>query len=260
MKKYYMKKITCAKEMMKDSFRKMLEKTRDFAESTGKRIGSAAKRLKTGMNMRKRLSGLRAFAAKYGYYGCLALLLVVLGMASNAYRNRDMGESRITEPDEYVKANHVVIPEILPTATPEPALPEYCLPVEGDILNAFSPESLVWNETLSMWRTHPAVDISANAGESVVSCSDGRVSDAYSDPMWGNVIVIDHEDGNRSVYANLNTLNLVTVGQNVKMGDIISAVGNSAACEADMPWHLHFELLNKDGVPEDISKYINAGE
>ena len=79
------------------------------------------------------------------------------------------------------------------------------------------------------------------------------MADAWSDRLWGNVIVLEHEDGYSSVYAGLNTLKLVSVGDALTTGQIISAVGQSAACEADLPWHLHFEL-KQDGCPGGFLK------
>ena len=34
-------------------------------------------------------------------------------------------------------------------------------------------------------------------------------------------------------------------------GQVISSVGNSSACESEMPWHLHFEMIS-EGEPVDF--------
>lgn len=199
---------------------------------------------------------IRKFAVRYGYYAGLFVLLVILGIASNAYRNR-AEELPADKTEEPIKVSNVIMPA--PTATPviyeAEEKTEYMWPVAGEIVTAFSPETLVWNETLSQWQTHPGIDICAVAGQSVAACADGTVKDAYSDPLWGNVIILTHENGMESVYANLNTLNFVTAGQNVKMGETISAIGKSAAAEGNMPWHLHFEFKNEDGEYVDFSGY-----
>jgi len=208
---------------------------------------------------RKRLKDtwkvISAGAVKYGYYAGLLLLLALLGFASNAYRNRDTSElpENTARP---VEVSAVITPE--PTQTAVPTVEEslkYIWPARGGVLTEFSDNALVWSETLSQWQTHLAVDISANAGESVVACADGVIKDTYNDPLWGNVIVIEHKDGMESLYANLNTLNLVSVGQNVACGETISAVGRSAAAESEMPWHLHFEMRNAEGEYFDFSEY-----
>ena len=88
-----------------------------------------------------------------------------------------------------------------------------------------------------------------------MACADGTVIEAYSDSLWGNVIVIEHEDGYVSTYANLNTLNMVTEGDEVTAGQTISSIGKSASCEADQPWHLHF-AFKKNGQAVDFKKFM----
>ena len=49
------------------------------------------------------------------------------------------------------------------------------------------------------------------------------------------------------------------IGAGVRRGDVISAVGRTADCEADMDWHLHFSL-EKDGVPMDFEALAGVAE
>lgn len=201
------------------------------------------------------------FTSRYGYYAGLFVLLVILGVASNAYRKRTE-EVPAVDVEVPIKVSNAIVP--VPTATPIPYVAEekteYMWPVAGEIITGFSPESLVWNNTLSQWQTHPGIDICAGAGQSVTACADGLVKDAYLDPVWGNVIIIVHENGMESVYANLNTLNLVFPGQKVKMGETISAIGKSAAAEENMAWHLHFEFKNQKGEYENFSGYVGENK
>ena len=208
---------------------------------------------------------------KLGWYAALAALLTILGMASYAYRNGRMLKYDRNAPaglqDDAPLA--VIAAEaplaagtpqplfILPSPTPEPT-PEpvmFAWPVEGEIIGAYSPEALVWSETLGQWQSHPGIDIAAAAGEAVAACAEGTVKEAWEDPLWGNVIEIEHRLGYVSTYANLSTLNMVAPGDAVAAGQIIGAVGNTAGCESEMPWHLHFSLT-RDGAPVDIQKLL----
>lgn len=194
---------------------------------------------------RIRLSGERLKAL--GRYAALALLLCILGSASWAYRaHRDAVQRQAPQ-----AAVAMRVPAATPTPLPTPRPAQQSWPLEGEIVGAYAPAEPVWSETLGLWQTHPALDIAGSPGEAVYACMDGSVEDAYSDRLWGNVIVLAHADGYRSVYAGLNTLALVKAGDAVDAGQIISAVGNSAACEANLSWHLHFELT-KDGEPVDF--------
>lgn len=222
-------------------------------------LKSAAARCKAAL---ARLRG--AASARVGWYAGLALLLTALGTASYVWRSQGgiQCEQPGALPDSVpiaVMAAATASPVDALTTLPSPAPTRepvrFEWPVKGEIIGPYSPEALIWSETMAQWETHPAIDIAAAAGESVRACAAGVVADAYEDPMWGRVIRIEHEDGYASTYANLSTLKLVNVGDAVASGQTISAVGRSAACEAELPWHLHF-ALERDGVPMDFEKNV----
>lgn len=190
------------------------------------------------------------------FCGALALLLLLLGLASAAYRGRArMAQSA---PDAAAPAAvAAILQPVTDPEEPEPQPPVWTWPLEGEIITPYSPDEPVWSHTLSQWQTHPALDIAGMPGEAVYACADGTVTDAYSDRLWGNVIVIDHDGGYRSTYAGVNTLKLVSPGDTVARGDVISAVGMPTGCEAELAGHLHFELT-LDGKSVDFAAL--AGE
>lgn len=188
---------------------------------------------------------------KAGCYGALALLLVMLGVASYAYRERG---SRAREAQPRAVAA-VQTPRPTPEPTPEPIL--WVWPLVGEVVGEYAPDEPVWSATLSQWQTHPALDIAGSPGEAVYACREGTVLDAWNDRLWGNVIVLSHPEGYQSTYAGVNTLKLVSPGDTVEAGQVISAVGQSAL-EADLSWHLHFELT-RDGEPVDFAALVDGG-
>ncbi len=123
-------------------------------------------------------------------------------------------------------------------------------PVKGEIIREFAPESLVYSETLKEWITHNGVDIKADKASVVVSACDGKVSAINNDPRYGLTVIIEHNDGYKTVYSNLLTAEFVVEGEEVKAGQTIGTIGNSANFEIADDYHLHFELI-KDG------KYID---
>lgn len=239
---------------MKNQINRVLKKLREHLSSMGSAAKSRVKALDAWL--RRKLSS-KKILARVGYYAALTAILTILGVASYAYRDQHASPLEVepsTQP-QAVAAVRTPAPTLTPTPVPTPEPVHYVWPVYGDILSDFAPDQLIWSNTLSQWQTHPAIDIAAPAGEAVVACADGTVVDAYSDSLWGNVIVIEHEDGYVSTYANLNTLNLVTEGDEVTAGQTISSIGKSASCEADQPWHLHF-ALKKDGQAVDFKKFM----
>lgn len=198
------------------------------------------------------------FLGKYGYYCGLMALLMALGAASMAYQreNAHVNESIVETPVE-VSAVVTPAPSEAPVVMKDQPETTYIWPVAGEIIGEYAPETLVWNASLGQYQTHPAIDIAGSAGQSVVACADGVVKDAYTDELWGHVIVIGHGDGSESTYANLNTLNLVAVGQKVSKGQTISAIGKSAGAELEMIWHLHFEMKDPNGRWVDFSEWAD---
>ena len=89
----------------------------------------------------------------------------------------------------------------------------------------------------------------------VSSAADGVVSKIKSDPRYGLTVIIEHNNGYETVYANLLTAEFVVEGEEVKAGQTIGTIGNSASFEIADDYHLHFEIL-KDGEYIDPSKYI----
>ena len=117
------------------------------------------------------------------------------------------------------------------------------LPIEGPILTEYTSNSLIYSETLESWVGHGAIDIEAAEGTIVKAAGDGVVKEVYEDDLWGIVIVIDHGNDLQTRYAGLGTKEMVKVGSNVKKGDHISKVGNTAKVEMLMKPHLHFEVI-----------------
>ncbi|HWP79693.1 MAG TPA: M23 family metallopeptidase [Candidatus Acidoferrum sp.] len=133
----------------------------------------------------------------------------------------------------------------------------YIKPVDGTVTKPWSGEDLVWSETLGDYRVHTGCDIAATAGSKVRAMADGEISDIYYDDLLGYCIEIDHGNGVITRYCNLldGQVAGIEVGAKVKMGDVISGVGETALMEAAEGPHLHLEVL-KDGVRENPQEFF----
>ena len=128
-------------------------------------------------------------------------------------------------------------------------------PVEGEIVKEFAKENLIYSDTLKEWVTHLGIDIKAEKTSVVNAAEAGTIKSIKNDPRYGLTIVIDHENGYQTVYANLLSSEFVNVGDTVEKGQAIGTVGNTGVFEsADEP-HLHFELL-KDSMQLDPNIYL----
>ena len=108
---------------------------------------------------------------------------------------------------------------------------------------------------LNTWRAHNGVDYSAPTGTAVRSVGDGMVEIAGLQNGYGNVVKLQHANGNSTLYAHLSRID-VRQGQRVEQGQRIGAVG--ATGWATGP-HLHFEF-RVNGQFQDPLKVARAGQ
>ena len=85
--------------------------------------------------------------------------------------------------------------------------------------------------------THnPGIEIAVPPGSDVFAVADGEVSVLSFIPGFGNVMILNHYNGYRTVYAHLSEINVVEL-QKVRAGDVVAKSGDSIAGNV-----LHFEI------------------
>ncbi len=129
---------------------------------------------------------------------------------------------------------------------------EFIKPITGDILKIYSIDKVIYSKTLDMWKIHDGIDIKGELGSIIVASEKGTVEKIYNDSFYGNTVVISHLQGYKSSYSNLNDTMYVEVGQEVKKGQKIGQIGQSAIGEIKDEPHLHF-MLYKDNENIDPS-------
>ncbi|SHK15478.1 M23 family metallopeptidase [Paramaledivibacter caminithermalis] len=88
---------------------------------------------------------------------------------------------------------------------------------------------------------HKGIDIANKSGTNITSAGSGIVTYSGWNGGYGNVIIISHGYGYKSVYAH-NKKNLVKVGERVKQGQVIAKLGNTGKSTGP---HVHFEVHYK---------------
>ncbi len=132
---------------------------------------------------------------------------------------------------------------------------KFTAPIQGEILREFASDSLVYSETLEEWVTHNGVDIKADKTSVVKAAAKGTVYAIKNDPRYGLTVIVNHEGGYQTVYANLLTAEYVVEGEEIDVGQTIGTVGNSATFEIADDYHLHFELI-KDNEYLNPANYM----
>ena len=128
-------------------------------------------------------------------------------------------------------------------------------PIEGEEIRQFAKDNLIYSQTLAEWVTHLGIDIKAEKTAVVQAAEEGIVKSIKNDPRYGLTIVISHQDGFETVYANLLSSEFVKEGDKVTKGQAIGTVGNTAVFESADDPHLHFEIL-KDSTQVDPNIYL----
>ncbi|MFM9874699.1 MAG: murein hydrolase activator EnvC family protein [Fimbriimonadaceae bacterium] len=87
-------------------------------------------------------------------------------------------------------------------------------------------------------KLHTGVDLASPSGTTIRAAGSGKVITASYIRGYGNTIVIDHGGGISTLYGHCSRL-FASVGQSVKTGDKIAAVGSTGNSTGP---HLHFEV------------------
>ncbi len=102
-------------------------------------------------------------------------------------------------------------------------------------------------------RHHNGVDIATPQGTPVKPVASGKVLFSGTRPGYGNIVIIEHNDGTITLYAH-NSVNLATEGEYTERGSTIALSGSTGRSTGP---HLHFEAW-KDG--DNITSTFMPGE
>jgi murein DD-endopeptidase MepM/ murein hydrolase activator NlpD len=156
--------------------------------------------------------------------------------------------------------NAVDEPEVIEGVMPDPdmqavlATPSEAMrwPLEGQIVFGHHEVYRIGNQL----RAHVGVDIEAAAGSEVRASWPGIVETVTRDNRLGWLLEIRHGGGYLTQYANLLEEPYVAVGDEIKAGDLVGKVGDSATLDASSGTFLHFAVY-KDNIAIDPVQAIS---
>ncbi len=109
-------------------------------------------------------------------------------------------------------------------------LRKYLWPVIGTISSKYG------------WRKsgfHHGLDIACPINTPIKAVASGKVVKVAVQPVFGRLVLLEHSDGTRTLYAHARKI-LVHKGQRVKKGQVIARVGMSGRTTGP---HLHFQVF-----------------
>ncbi len=101
-------------------------------------------------------------------------------------------------------------------------------------------------------RMHNGIDVAGPTGTPVNSADAGSVEFAGYRGSYGNLVIINHENGYQTYYAHLNAIN-VSRGDRVVKGGRIGSMGSTGRSTGP---HLHFEV-RRNGQPVNPLNFVN---
>lgn len=122
-------------------------------------------------------------------------------------------------------------------------------PVRGILSSGFGVRTSPFTDTPVF---HHGLDIIARTGVQVRAAAAGKVVRSGYESLFGNVVVLEHGYGYRSLYAHLGE-RMAAAGDIVQKGDPIGTVGDTGRTTGP---HLHFEV-HVNGLAVNPSRFLD---
>ena len=101
--------------------------------------------------------------------------------------------------------------------------------------------------------SHTGIDIPASGGTPILASKSGQVVTSAYHYSYGNYVVIDHGNGNSTLYAHMSA-RAVSEGEMVTQGQVIGYVGTTGSSTGN---HLHFEVRDNYTRVDPEAKFPN---
>ncbi len=192
-----------------------------------------------------------------GFYVVLALCVVILGAVGVALSMPELTSQRkegvepsvsevrpveqtVTgQPDVRTTTTTTSSTVVTTTTTAKPGADLFVLPFGNLVQKAFSDGKPVYSETMGDWRVHIGADFAGESGGTIKAIADGEVIRIEEDPLWGQVLVIDHGLQVVSRYCGVKTT--LQVNDKVEVGQPVGTL-DGIPCESNEEPHLHLEM------------------
>lgn len=108
-----------------------------------------------------------------------------------------------------------------------------------------------WHPVLKRYRAHLGTDFAAPTGRNIYAAGDGRIEFVGNKGGYGKTIIINHQNGYKTLYAHQNAFAKgVRQGKNIKKGEHIGYVGNTGLSSGP---HLHLGLYRNSTAIDPLT-------
>lgn len=131
-------------------------------------------------------------------------------------------------------------------------------PLQGAVLMDYNVEQTVYFKTMDHYKYNPAIIISGNVNDKVLSVADGIVSNIETNEVTGCVVTVDLGDGYSAVYGQLKEVSL-HAGDFVEAGSTIGYVSEPTKYFSLEGPNLYFQMI-KDNESIDPMEFLQIEE
>ncbi|MFV0519834.1 MAG: peptidoglycan DD-metalloendopeptidase family protein [Lachnospirales bacterium] len=172
------------------------------------------------------------------------------GSDGESYFTVDIGYTDGNEKNREVIQEVVIVPsvaQIMEIGTldipPTKAIGTFIWPTSGPISDVFGARG----------GNHFGTDIAVPTGTPIYACDGGYVEFAGWQSGFGNLVIIDHENGFKTYYGH-NSRFQVSQGERVRQGQVIASAGSTGRSTGP---HCHIEV-RINGVPHNPQNYLGG--
>ena len=127
-------------------------------------------------------------------------------------------------------------------------------PVSGQVVIDYNMDNTVYFPTLNVYKTSPAIAISAEAGTPVAAVANGQILSITENEETGTTVTVDMGNGYQAVYGQLKDVPF-QAEEYVSAGAVLGYVNEPTKYYTKEGANLYF-ALEKDGTPLDPLQYL----
>ena len=127
-------------------------------------------------------------------------------------------------------------------------------PVSGQVVLDYNMDNTVYFPTLNVYKTSPAIAISAEVGTPVMAVANGQILSITENEETGTTVTVDMGNGYQAIYGQLKDVPF-QAEEYVSAGAVLGYINEPTKYYTKEGANLYF-ALQKDGTPLDPLQYL----
>ena len=127
-------------------------------------------------------------------------------------------------------------------------------PVSGQVVIDFNMDNTVYFPTLNVYKTSPAIAISAEVGAPVMAVANGQILSITENEETGTTVTVDMGNGYQAIYGQLKDVPF-QAEEYVSAGAVLGYINEPTKYYTKEGANLYY-ALQKDGTPLDPLQYL----